>query len=67
MDVLIYTGCSSVTVNSPLTFAGFAIAAQAEPGAAAASPRLVAVPQQTDVGAASGLPKLVLLACVAAH
>lgn len=51
----------------PLTFARFAIATQAKSRATAASPRLLAIPQQTDVGAASSLPKLVLLASVAAH
>lgn len=50
-----------------LTFAGLAIAAQAESGAAAAGSRLVAVPQQTDVRAASSLPKLVHLTRMATH
>lgn len=48
-----------------LTFAGLPVAAQAEPGAAAAGPALVAVPEQADVRAASRLPKLIRLAGVA--
>lgn len=48
-----------------LTFAGFPIAAQAEPRAAAAGPALVAVPEQANVRAASWLPKLIWLAGVA--
>ena len=41
------------------TLAGFAVAAQAEAGAAAAGAHLVAVPQQTHVRAAAGLPVLI--------
>lgn len=50
-----------------LTLAGLAVAAEAEPGAAAAGPGLVAVAQETDVGAAAGLPELIQGARVAAH
>lgn len=53
--------------RSALTFAGFPIAAQAEPGAAPAGPALVAVPQQANVRAASRLPKLIGLAGVAPY
>lgn len=53
--------------RSALTFAGFPVAAQAEPGAAPAGPALVAVPQQANVRAASRLPKLIGLAGVAPH
>lgn len=50
-----------------LTFAGLAIAAQAEPRATAAGSGLVAVSQQTDVRAASSLPKLVHFTCMATY
>lgn len=50
-----------------LTFAGFAIAAQAESGATAAGSRLVTVSEQTDIRAASSLPKLVHLTCMASY
>lgn len=50
-----------------LTFARLAIAAKAEPRAAAARSRLVAVSQQTDVRAAPSLPKLVHLTRMATH
>lgn len=50
-----------------LTLAGLPIAAQAEPGAAAAGSGLVAVAEQADVRAAARLPKLVQGTGVAAH
>lgn len=49
-----------------LTLAGLAIAAQAEPGAAAAGSSLVAVAQQADIRATSRLPKLIQGACMTA-
>lgn len=50
-----------------LTFAGLSIAAQTEAGAAAAGPRLVSVPQETDVRAAASFSKLIQLTSVATH
>lgn len=50
-----------------LTLAGFAVAAEAEAGAAAAGPGFVAVAQQADIGATSSLPELIRGASVAAH
>ena len=50
-----------------LTLAGLAVAAEAEPGAAAAGSGLVAVAQQADVGATSSLPELIHGTSVAAH
>lgn len=50
-----------------LTLAGLAVAAEAEPGTAAAGSGFVAVAQQTDIGAASGLLELIQGARVAAH
>lgn len=59
----------TTSISSPagLTFAGLAIAAQAEPRAAAAGPCLVTVSEQADIRAATGLSKLVQLAGVATH
>ena len=56
-----------ITLIVLLTFAGLAIAAQAEPGATAAGSGLVAVPQQADIRAASSLPILVHLTGMATH
>lgn len=53
--------------SAALTLARLPVAAQAEAGAAAAGPRLVAVGQQADVGAAARLPVLIVLAGVAPH
>lgn len=50
-----------------LTLAGLAVAAEAEPGTAAAGSGFVAVAQQTDIRATSGLPKLIQGARMAAH
>lgn len=68
-DVLIFRSPKPYCFITPvlLTFAGLAIAAQAESRATAAGSGLVAVPQQTDVRTASSLPKLVHLTCMAAH
>lgn len=53
--------------SAALTLARLPVTAQAEAGAAAAGPRLVAVGQQADVGAAARLPVLIVLAGVAPH
>ena len=50
-----------------LTLARLPVTAQAEAGATAAGPRLVAVGQQADVGTSAWLPVLVVLAGVAPH
>lgn len=50
-----------------LTLAGFAITAEAEAGATAASTGFVAVAQQTDVGTTSSLSKLIQGTRMAAH
>lgn len=59
--------CIKLQFLQILTLAGFAIAAKAESGAAAAGTGLVAVAQQADVWATSSLPKLIWRTCMAAH
>lgn len=62
-----HAGVLQVWCVDGLTLAGFAVAAQAETGATAAGPGLVAVAQQAQVRAASGLPVLIRGACVTPH
>ena len=53
--------------GAALTFAGLPIAAQTEPGAAAARAALMAVPQQADIRAAPRFAKLVRFTGMAPH